>query len=177
MSYQSIFFIVAIIAVFYLLLIRPQQKRRRQEQQMQDSIRPGIEVLTRAGMYAKVVSVDTEGASLLLEVAPGVTCKYMKQAIMRVVPESQVDGPAAAAALESGENTEQEPEAVEPVAATVDAGTEKSDSADDSPTEDKAGEDGTEPETSTDSESKVKRGPFSGSSLFGSSKDDRRKSS
>lgn len=93
---EPILFIVAIIAVFYLLLIRPQQKRRKEMTNMQQALKPGAEVVTTAGMFARVVAMEGDDA-LLLEVAPGVTCKYMRQSVMRVVPEEQPATPVAAA--------------------------------------------------------------------------------
>lgn len=176
MNLEPILFIVAIVAVFYLLLIRPQQKRRKQQQQMQNSIRPGTEIVTTAGMYAKVVATEGDDA-LLLEVAPGVTCKYLKQAVMRVIPESQPTEPTEPpestepAAVTAGESAEQEHEAAEPAPT--------GESTDGARAENQAGEDGTTPETSAESGSKEseRSRPFSGSTLFGSSKDDRRKSS
>lgn len=179
MNLEPILFIVAIVAVFYLLLIRPQQKRRKQQQQMQESIRPGTEIVTTAGMYAKVVATEGDDA-LLLEVAPGVTCKYMKQAVMRVVPEGQ---PAAEstepAAVGATESTEQAHETAEPASTTAESAATDSGSADGTHAEDKASEDGTQPESSTESGTKAddQKRPYSGSSLFGSHKDDRQKSS
>ncbi|MGH3097530.1 MAG: preprotein translocase subunit YajC [Streptosporangiales bacterium] len=179
MNLEPILFIVAIVAVFYLLLIRPQQKRRKQQQQMQQSIRPGTEIVTTAGMYAKVVATEGDDA-LLLEVAPGVTCKYMKQAVMRVVPEGQ---PAAEstepAAVGATESTEQAHESAEPAPTAAEPGAKDGESADGTRAEDKADENGTQPETSTESGPKARdrKRPFSGSSLFGSGKDDRNKSS
>lgn len=93
---QPILFLVAIAAVFYLLMIRPQQKKRKETQAMLQSLKPGSEIVTTAGMYGKVVSLEGDD-SLLVEVAPGVTCRYMRQAVMRVVP----DATAAAAEPES----------------------------------------------------------------------------
>ncbi|MQA82896.1 MAG: preprotein translocase subunit YajC [Streptosporangiales bacterium] len=93
---EPILFIVAIIAVFYLLLIRPQQKRKKEMSNMQQALKPGAEVVTTAGMFARVVAMEGDDA-LLLEVAPGVTCKYMRQSVMRVVPEEQPATPVEAA--------------------------------------------------------------------------------
>lgn len=83
---EPILFIVLIFAVFYFLLIRPQRKKQRDTQQMQQNLQPGVEVVTTAGMHARLVAF--EGDDVLLEVAPGVTCKYLKQAVMRVVPDA-----------------------------------------------------------------------------------------
>ncbi|HEX6444583.1 MAG TPA: preprotein translocase subunit YajC [Streptosporangiales bacterium] len=93
---EPILFIVLIFAVFYFLLIRPQRKRQRETQQMQQALQPGTEVVTTAGMYARVVAFEGDD-SVLLEVAPGVTCRYLKQAIMRVVPDATTQAAATSA--------------------------------------------------------------------------------
>jgi preprotein translocase subunit YajC len=77
--------LVVIVAAFYFFLIRPQTKRRRAQAQMQSTVRPGARVLTTNGMYATVVSVDDDG--MLLEIAPGVQTRFVKQSVMQVLPD------------------------------------------------------------------------------------------
>ena len=81
--------IVALFGLFYFVMIRPQRNRQRQAQQMQNEITPGSRVRTTAGMYATVTSV--EGDDVMLEVAPGVNVRYMRRAIMNVVPDDTGD--------------------------------------------------------------------------------------
>lgn len=71
------------ILAAYFLIIRPQQRRRKQAEQLQSSIGPGDEVITVAGLYGKVVDIDDK--TVTLEVAPGVTNRYARQAIGQVV--------------------------------------------------------------------------------------------
>jgi preprotein translocase subunit YajC len=77
--------IVALFGLLYFVMIRPQRNRQRQAAQMQNEIMPGQRVRTTAGMYATVVSI--EGDDVVLEVAPGVNVRYMRRAIMNVVPD------------------------------------------------------------------------------------------
>jgi preprotein translocase subunit YajC len=84
-SYLFPIIIVALFGLLYFVMIRPQRNRQRQAAQMQNEIMPGQRVRTTAGMYATVVSV--EGDDVLLEVAPGVNVRYMRRAIMNVVPD------------------------------------------------------------------------------------------
>lgn len=96
-SNYSLLIIMGILFVgMYFLMIRPQQRRRREMQSMQSSIGPGDEVLTIGGLYGTVTSIDDE--SVTLEVAPGVTNRYARGAISRVVP------PAEPAEAESSEH-------------------------------------------------------------------------
>jgi preprotein translocase subunit YajC len=81
--------ILALFGLLYFVMIRPQRNRQRQAMQTQNEVMPGSRVRTTAGMYATVVSV--EGDDVVLEVAPGVNVRYMRRAIMNVVPDSPGD--------------------------------------------------------------------------------------
>lgn len=74
---------VLLIAVFYFLLIRPQQRQRKQMQEMQQTLAVGSQVMTGAGLLATVVAVDDD--EVLLEVAPGVTNRYVRRAVVNVI--------------------------------------------------------------------------------------------
>jgi preprotein translocase subunit YajC len=81
--------ILALFGLLYFVMIRPQRNRQRQAAQTQNEVLPGSRVRTTAGMYATVVSV--EGDDVMLEVAPGVNVRYMRKAIMNVVPDAPGD--------------------------------------------------------------------------------------
>ena len=81
--------IVALFGLLYFVMIRPQRNRQRQAAQTQNQVIPGQRVRTTAGMYATVVSID--GDDVVLEVAPGVNVRYMRRAIMGVVPDDTGD--------------------------------------------------------------------------------------
>ena len=77
--------LVVLFAILYFVMIRPQRNRQRQAQQTQREVQPGSRVRTTAGMYATVVGVEDQ--DVILEVAPGVEARFMRRAIMDVVPE------------------------------------------------------------------------------------------
>lgn len=84
----SYLFLVAIVVLFgllYFVTIRPQRNRQRAAAQTQRTVEPGARVRTTAGMYGTVVEVDDQDA--VLEVAPGVEIRFLRRAIMDVVPE------------------------------------------------------------------------------------------
>ena len=81
--------ILALFGLLFFVMIRPQRNRQRQAAQTQNEVMPGSRVRTTAGMYATVVSV--EGDDVVLEVAPGVNVRYMRRAIMTVVPDAPGD--------------------------------------------------------------------------------------
>src|SRR6516162_2865968 len=85
----SYLFLVAIVVLFgllYFVTIRPQRNRQRAAQQTQGQIQPGMRVRTTAGMYATVTAVDDQ--EVVLEVAPGVNVRFLRRAIMAVVPDA-----------------------------------------------------------------------------------------
>jgi preprotein translocase subunit YajC len=82
-SYTLLLMMAVLFGAMYFLMIRPQQRRRREQQALQSSIGPGDEVMTIGGLYGTVVDVDDE--SITLEVAPGITNRYTRGAVNRVV--------------------------------------------------------------------------------------------
>jgi preprotein translocase subunit YajC len=79
--------IVLIIVVFYFLLLRPQRRRQQKQAQMQRQIQPGQRVMTTAGMLAEVVAVEDD--AIVLEIAPGVEARFVKQAVGQVLPDDE----------------------------------------------------------------------------------------
>jgi preprotein translocase subunit YajC len=75
--------IILLFVAMYFLMIRPQARRRREAQEMQARVGPGDEVQTVGGLFATVVAVDDE--AITLEPSPGVTMRYAKGAIARVI--------------------------------------------------------------------------------------------
>src|SRR5215831_10277850 len=85
-------FLVAIVVLFgllYFVTIRPQRRRQQAAAQTQNQIQPGMRVRTTAGMYATVVAVEDQ--DVVLEVAPGVNVRYLRRAIMDVIPDADQD--------------------------------------------------------------------------------------
>jgi preprotein translocase subunit YajC len=89
-SSEWLLIIVVLVVIFYIVMIRPQSKRRRQVMQQQRAVQPGQRVRTTAGMYATVVAVEDD--DVILEVAPGVESRFVKRAIMEVLPDDNADG-------------------------------------------------------------------------------------
>jgi preprotein translocase subunit YajC len=77
--------LVVLFGLLYFVTIRPQRRRQQQAQQTQRNVEPGARVRTTAGMYATVVAVEDQ--DVILEIAPGVDARFMRRAIMDVVPD------------------------------------------------------------------------------------------
>lgn len=86
-SLNILLIIVVLFGVLYFVMIRPQRNRQRKAQDQRNTVVPGARVRTTAGMYATVVDVD--GDDVILEVAPGVEVRFVKRAIMQVLPDEE----------------------------------------------------------------------------------------
>ena len=84
--------IILLFGVMYFMMIRPQQKRRREAEQMQRNLAIGDEVVTIGGLHGIVA--DIEDAVVVIEISPGVTARYSRPAIAKVIPAA-VDEPEA----------------------------------------------------------------------------------
>jgi preprotein translocase subunit YajC len=75
--------LIAIPLVLLVLLTLQGRRRGRALREAQSQVTPGAEVMTGAGLFATVVSVD--GDQVTLETAPGQTSRWLRQAVVKVV--------------------------------------------------------------------------------------------
>jgi preprotein translocase YajC subunit len=95
-NYTFLIVIVVLFGLLYFVMIRPQRNKQRQVQAMQSRVQPGQRVRTTAGMYATVVEADD--TDVVLEVAPGVNLRFLRRAVMDVLPDedgSEPTGPVS----------------------------------------------------------------------------------
>ncbi|MDR0744760.1 MAG: preprotein translocase subunit YajC [Holosporales bacterium] len=76
--------VIAFIAILYFLLIRPQQKKAKQHQALVAAIKKGDKVVTNSGIIATVVKMISD-QEVMLEIADGVYCKFIKSTIASVL--------------------------------------------------------------------------------------------
>jgi preprotein translocase subunit YajC len=88
------FVLLASLAIFYFVMIRSARSRQREAVAVQSRLATGLEVMTTSGLYGRVVGVDDEAVTL--ETSPGVTSRWARAAIARIVsPEGSttaIDG-------------------------------------------------------------------------------------
>jgi preprotein translocase subunit YajC len=116
---SSLLLVVALFGLFYLLLIRPQRNRQRQAVRMQSDLAVGAEVMTTAGLFGTVAGLDDQ--TVTLEVAPGVTNRYIRAAVGKVLTPAPGAGPGDsterlddAASVEGGAGSDDGPSAGRP---------------------------------------------------------------
>lgn len=83
-SQSSLLIYFALLAVaFYFLIIRPQQQRQRQQRELMSALKVGDRVVTVAGIYGTVTSMDAD--NVMLRVAEGVDVEFARGAISQIV--------------------------------------------------------------------------------------------
>jgi preprotein translocase subunit YajC len=92
----------------YFLVIRPQSQRKKTMQSMQSAVEEGAPVMTLGGLYGTVVTTGDD--TVVVQVAPGVTNTYARQAIAKVLSDEEAIkaglAPAADAVDDSDEIVE-----------------------------------------------------------------------
>ena len=73
---MQLFPLILMFGIFYFLLIRPQQKKAKEHRALVEALKKGDQVVTAAGIYGKVTSVDEN--IVTLEIAPGINIKIGK---------------------------------------------------------------------------------------------------
>ncbi len=63
--------IIAIFAVFYFFMIRPQMKQRKKEKSFSENLKRGDKVVTKSGMYGKVLDFSDKSNTVILETGAG----------------------------------------------------------------------------------------------------------
>jgi len=75
-------------AILYFIVIRPQNEEKKKLQQRIDSLRKGDKVLTTSGMFATVVSIESDRA--ILRISEETKVEFSKTAIAQVLtPEAK----------------------------------------------------------------------------------------
>jgi preprotein translocase subunit YajC len=91
-SNSSLLIIIVIFAVMMYFMFRSQRRRQRATQDTQRQVVDGSRVRTTFGVFGTVVESDDR--NVMLEVAPGIRIKMLRQAIAAVVPDDEPDGVA-----------------------------------------------------------------------------------
>ena len=77
---------LVLLALMWVLLVRPQQQRVRRQRELIASLEVGDEVVTAGGVVGRVVELN--GDEVRLEVAPGVTMRFVRLAVNSRIDDS-----------------------------------------------------------------------------------------
>ncbi|HUR74851.1 MAG TPA: preprotein translocase subunit YajC [Sporichthya sp.] len=95
--------ILLLAAAFYLLVARPMMTRSRRAQEIKAHLKPGVEIITTAGVIGKVLRVDED--EVQLEIAPGVAIRLLSGAVGKILDPADPTKSDAKAKDEGGEGT------------------------------------------------------------------------
>jgi preprotein translocase subunit YajC len=94
------------LAVGLAVLVLTRGRAQRQAlRDTQDRLAPGMQVMTASGLFARVVEVEPD--VVVLETGPGQQSRWVRQAIVRVVPDETRgdDAPGAPGGTDTGTGT------------------------------------------------------------------------
>jgi preprotein translocase subunit YajC len=106
-SLLPIILIVVLFMLVYMTMSR--RSRAKRAQQTQSAVVPGTRVRTTSGMYGTVTSVE-DNDDVMVEVAPGVSIRMMRRAVVPVPMDAASGATGPNAANGSGPYSEPEPE-------------------------------------------------------------------
>jgi preprotein translocase subunit YajC len=72
--------LILIFLVAYLFMIRPQMKRQKDEKKFAQSLKKGDKIVTKSGLYGKVVDLNDKDRSCIIETMAG-RLKFDRSAI------------------------------------------------------------------------------------------------
>lgn len=89
-SSETLLLIVVVFVVLMFFMFRSQRRRQQNAQNVQRGVMNGSRIRTVHGIYGTVV--DSDDRNVMVEVAPGVNIKMLRQAIGQVLPDDEPDG-------------------------------------------------------------------------------------
>jgi preprotein translocase subunit YajC len=88
-SSTTLIIIVLVFALLMFFMFRSQRRRQQNAQNTQRQVVNGSRIRTVHGIFGTVV--DGDDRNVMVEVAPGVKIKMMRQAIGQVLPDDEPD--------------------------------------------------------------------------------------
>src|SRR6185312_13345348 len=86
----AVFVMFALIGgLFYFFLLRPQQRRVKAQQALVNSVDVGDEIVTTAGIYGTITSIDEDEGTVTVQIAPGVEIHMLRAGIGRLANEPE----------------------------------------------------------------------------------------
>jgi preprotein translocase subunit YajC len=96
---QPLLVMAPIVVLFYFLILRPQQQQQRKQQEMLGALKKNDRVLTTAGIFGTVVSIDNDAHRVVLRVDDerGIKLVFSKASVAQVIEPAAEKSKAAEA--------------------------------------------------------------------------------
>lgn len=95
-GFSTLIMMGLMFVVFYFFLIRPQSKKAKEAQNFIDTLKVGDKVITIAGIHGKIVSVNDEDKTFLIQVDGPTRLKVEKSSINSELSKNLHTAPAEA---------------------------------------------------------------------------------
>jgi preprotein translocase subunit YajC len=96
--------LIVLLAVPLFLQARKQKRAMAEQQKLQNSITAGDRVMTTSGVFGTVVSTSDD--TIDIEIAPGMTTTWVRQAVREKVETETAEAPAVEAPAEESATEE-----------------------------------------------------------------------
>lgn len=87
----------AIIIVMVVFMIRNSRKQKQAREELNNKVTKGAHVMTTAGIFGTVVSVNEDENEVVIESTPGTTLRMHRQSVASIVDKPVVEKAAPAA--------------------------------------------------------------------------------
>jgi preprotein translocase YajC subunit len=88
---SELLLLALIFAVMVLFMFRSSRRRKQMAQDTQRQVAAGARVRTTFGVFGTVIDNDQADGTVIIEIAPGVQIKILRQAIATVLPDDVPD--------------------------------------------------------------------------------------
>jgi preprotein translocase subunit YajC len=78
----------AVVILMVVFMIRNSRKQKQAREDLAKSVVKGAQVMTTAGIFGKVVSVDDDANEIVIESTPGTVLRMHRQSVASIVDKS-----------------------------------------------------------------------------------------
>ena len=73
--------LLAMFGVMYFFMIRPQQKKAKEQKNFLEELKKGDKIVTMGGIHGKIVQVNADSSTMLIEIAEGTKIKVDRSVV------------------------------------------------------------------------------------------------
>jgi len=89
-GFMSFLPLILIVLVFWFFMIRPQVKRQKELKKYRDALQKGDKVITTGGIFGKIVEINNDANTVIMEIESQARMKVSKEAIIKDMTDAAV---------------------------------------------------------------------------------------
>ena len=89
-GFMSFLPLILIVLVFWFFMIRPQVKRQKELKKYRDALQKGDKVITTGGIFGKIVEINNDANTVIMEIESQARMKVSKEAIIKDMTDAGV---------------------------------------------------------------------------------------